>query len=77
MLSIKYSFPVPQLRLLAGAGPHHGVWHNGAWTGTRSYILHYLSEPLSVVVLYNNEALDPQKIGDRVAALFLAEVKRE
>lgn len=47
------------------------VDHDGEWAGTNTYILRYLDGGLTVIVLSNVDNFGADKLGDRIAALWL------
>lgn len=51
---------------------HRVVEHEGQWQGFETQISRYLDEDLTVVVLTNLGSAQPQRIADRVAAMYLA-----
>ncbi len=55
-------------------GDRSGVpyeWHNGAFVGYRTMLARYPGERLTVAVLCNDAAADPEKLSAEVADLFL------
>ncbi len=51
---------------------HHIVEHEGAWQGFETQISRYIESGLTVVVLTNLDSAKPQRIADRVAAIYLS-----
>jgi CubicO group peptidase (beta-lactamase class C family) len=43
------------------------VWHNGGWAGSRTMILRWPDDHVTIVVLSNNETTKPEKVADRIA----------
>jgi CubicO group peptidase (beta-lactamase class C family) len=48
------------------------VEHGGAWVGFRTYIIRFLSERLSVIVLSNFAQLDVEDLSAQIARIYLA-----
>ena len=53
-------------------GGHRVVEHEGQWQGFETQISRYLDDGLTIVVLTNLGSAQPQRIADRVAAMYLA-----
>jgi len=51
---------------------HRVVEHEGQWQGFETQISRYLDDELTVVVLTNLGSASPQRIADKVAAIYLA-----
>jgi CubicO group peptidase (beta-lactamase class C family) len=51
---------------------HRVFDHSGSWQGFETYISRYVDDKLTVVVLTNLADVDPGKIADKVATLYLA-----
>jgi CubicO group peptidase (beta-lactamase class C family) len=49
----------------------HIVEHEGQWQGFETQISRYIDSGLTVVVLTNLDSANPQRIADRVAAIYL------
>jgi CubicO group peptidase (beta-lactamase class C family) len=52
----------------------HGVpleWHNGGFVGYRTFVGRYPTERLTVSVLCNNTAFDPDELAPKIARVFL------
>jgi CubicO group peptidase (beta-lactamase class C family) len=47
--------------------------HSGEWYGFSSYVCRFLSKGLTVVILSNDESLDAETLGGRIAKLFLGQ----
>lgn len=52
-------------------GGHRMVEHDGAWQGFQTHISRYLDDKLTVVVLTNLDAANPEEIAHGVAAMYL------
>jgi CubicO group peptidase (beta-lactamase class C family) len=57
---------------IGSRGGHRVVEHEGQWQGFETQISRYLDDGLTVVVLTNLGSAEPQRIADRVAAIYLA-----
>jgi len=49
----------------------HRVWHSGTTTGFRTFIDMFVDEGLTIIILCNRDDLQPGKLADRVADLYL------
>jgi len=49
----------------------HRVWHSGTTTGFRTFIDRFVDEGLTIIILCNRDDLQPGKLADRVADLYL------
>ena len=49
-----------------GIGENY-VDHTGSWWGTSTYYLHYLDEPVTIIVLSNDETYDAYALADAIA----------
>ena len=50
----------------------HIVEHEGQWQGFETQISRYVDSGLTVIVLTNLDSADPQRIADKVAAIYLS-----
>ena len=53
---------------------HKAVWHTGSWQGFNAFIVRYLDDQLSVIVLANLDPADPAKIAQSVAGIYVPEL---
>lgn len=52
-------------------GEHYVVHHSGSWPGYITFILHFVDQEKSVVILTNNEYLNAGKFVDKIALLLV------
>ena len=53
------------------------AWHSGTTTGFRTYIERFTDEGLTIIILCNRDDLQPKKLAERVANLYLSRSKRK
>jgi CubicO group peptidase (beta-lactamase class C family) len=53
---------------------HKAVWHSGGWQGFSTYIVRYLDDRLTVIVLANLWWAFPDKIAQSVAGIYVPEL---
>ena len=54
--------------------PYRGrkrTWHSGTTTGFRTFIVRFVEEGLTIIILCNRDDLQPGKLADRVADLYV------
>jgi CubicO group peptidase (beta-lactamase class C family) len=56
---------------------HHVVEHEGQWQGFETQISRYVDDRLTVVVLTNLDDAKPEQIADGIAAIYLAQNRRD
>lgn len=54
---------------------HRVIGHGGSWQGFKTHISRYVDDKLTVVLLINQAAADPEPITDRVAEMYLTAAK--
>jgi CubicO group peptidase (beta-lactamase class C family) len=55
----------------SGSRAHSRMWHYGSTMGFRTYIERFTDQPLTVVVLCNRTDLDPGKLAELVASVYM------
>jgi CubicO group peptidase (beta-lactamase class C family) len=59
---------------LAPTNGHPTLSHSGAWQGFQAHIARFAADRLTVIVLANVDAADPERIAHGVAALYVPEL---
>jgi hypothetical protein len=62
---------------LAPTNGHPTVAHSGSWQGFQAHIARFADDGLTVIVLANVDAADPEAIARGVAALYVPELAAE
>jgi CubicO group peptidase (beta-lactamase class C family) len=69
--TVEYGFGW-ELRSING---HRSVQHGGAWRGFSTFIVRYLDDKLSIVVLANRSRTRPEFVAEQIVGLYIPDLK--